>query len=73
MQQGFDMQQLIRLAQSPTGQQLIAALKNADSAKTTSAAAMAAAGDMDKAKQTLSSLLEDETIRSLLQQLGGQL
>lgn len=73
MQHNFDMQQLMALAGSPIGQQLIEALKQTGSTDVEKAASLAASGNMDQARQTLSGLLSDPGIRALLQQLEGQL
>lgn len=72
MQQQPDMQQLRKLAQSDAGKQLMDALQRSGS-DTRKAAALAASGNMDQAKQALSSLLRDPEIQKLLQQLEEQL
>ena len=72
MQQNFDMQQLMKLAASPAGRQLMEALKKTGGEDARKAAALARGGDMAGAK-ALSSLLASEDIRALLGQLEGQL
>lgn len=66
----FDMQQALRLANSPAGRQLLAALRQIDSSAVEQAAASAAAGDIDSAGKALSGLLEQPQIQALLRQLG---
>ena len=68
-----DLNRLLRIAQSPEGQQLIRLLQKNDPAALRDAAAQAAAGDMGKAGQTLSHLLDDPQVKSLLEKLGGGL
>lgn len=69
----LDLQQLLRLARSPEGQQLIRLLqKNAPDALQ-DAAARAASGQMDSAARTLSPLLEDPQVKVLLEKMGGGL
>lgn len=69
----FSMQEALRLAKSPAGQQLIEFLKNTDSTQVRKAMEQANAGDYSQAKQSLSALLESEEAKALLQQLGGQI
>lgn len=66
----FDPKEVIRLAKSPAGQQLLAALRQADGETLQKASAQAAAGDMENAKNTLDAMLADPKLRALLQQLG---
>lgn len=73
MQQIPDMQQLLRLAQSPAGQQLIAALKRTGGDELEKAAALASGGNMEQAQRSLASTLNTPEIQKLLQQLEGQL
>ena len=72
MQQGFDMQQILALARSPAGQQLMEALKRSGGSDAQRAAALARSGDMAGAKDALSGLLASEDIQKLLRQLEGQ-
>ena len=66
----FSIQQAMKLAQTPEGQQLIAALKKEAGSEVQNAVKKAAAGNMEDAKQTVSSLLKHPEIRSLLDKLG---
>ena len=68
----FSADEVMRLAKSPAGQQLIAMLQNADSQKLQQAAAQANAGQYDAAQNTLQALLSDPKVQSLMQQLGGK-
>lgn len=65
------MQEAMRLAKSPAGQQLLAMLQRSDTGEIQKAMDQAAAGDYAQAKQTMSSLLASPEIQKLLQQLGG--
>ena len=69
--QDFSMQEALRLAKSPAGQQLLAFLQQSNSQQLQQAADLAAAGNLDAASRTLSSLTNDPKIRELLKQLGG--
>jgi len=71
MAQNFSMEQAMAFAASPAGQQLIAMLQQSTNADLTKAQAYAAAGDMEQAKQALSSLLSDPKVKELLKQFGG--
>ena len=66
-----DIQRLIRMAQSPEGQQLIQLLQKNDPAALRSAAEQATSGDMNSAGKTLSPLLDDPQVKALLERLGG--
>ena len=69
--QDFSMQEALRLAKSPAGQQLLALLQQSNSQQLQQAADLAAAGNLDAASSALSSLTNDPKIRELLKQLGG--
>ena len=68
--QDFSMQEALRLANSPAGQQLLALLREQDSTLLEQAATAATAGDYTKASRTLSSLLSSPEIQKLLRELG---
>ena len=70
--QDFSMQDALRLAKSPAGQQLLAMLRQADSGQLQQALDQANAGEYNSAQKTLQSLLDDPQISTLLQQLGGK-
>lgn len=68
----FSMQDAIRLAATPAGQQLIALLQQqSDQTAMNQAMEQAKKGDYTKIKETLSPLLASEEVRKLIQQLGG--
>lgn len=64
------LQQAMRLAGTPQGQQLMQLLRQSGGKELEAAMQKAAAGDMRQAKQTLSTLLQNEEARKLLQELG---
>ena len=68
--QDFSMQEALRLANSPAGQQLLAMLRSADSTGLDQAAAEASAGDYAKASKTLSRLLSSPEIKQFLEDMG---
>lgn len=67
----FSMQEVMRLAQSDTGQQLLALLKRENGAALQQAMDQAAAGDYAQVQKTMSSLLTSPEAQALLRQLGG--
>lgn len=68
--QDFSMEDALRLAKSPAGQQLYAILQQADSAAMQQAATEVSAGNYTKAGQTLQSLLSSPEAKELLKTLG---
>lgn len=64
------MQEALRLAKSPAGQQLLAMLQKSGGPQLQRAIDKAAAGDFEQAKQTISSLMETPEAKKLLEQLG---
>ena len=70
--QDFSMEEVMRLAKSPAGQQLLAILKQGDSAALAQATAQAKAGDYSQASQTLSAMLSSPEAQKLLKELGGK-
>lgn len=65
-----DMAQLLRLARSPEGQQLIQLLQKKGPEVLSTAAAQAQRGDPAQAGRTLAPLLQDPEVRKLLHSLG---
>lgn len=65
----MDLSQLMRLAQSPAGQQLLAALQQTGGAELQGAMAKAAAGDYSQAQKTISAFLSTPEAKKLLEQL----
>lgn len=70
--QDFSMEEVMRLANSPAGQQLLAMLKQGDSAKLEQAVTQAKTGDYSQAGQTLSTMLSSPEAQKLLKELGGK-
>lgn len=68
--QDFSVQEALRLANSPAGQQLLSLLRSTDSDQLDQAAAAASAGDYAKAGKTLSRLLASPEIKKFLEDLG---
>ena len=68
----FSMEEVMRMAKSPAGQQLMAMLKQQDSAKLEQAAAQAKTGDYSQASQTLNAMLSSPEAQRLLKELGGK-
>lgn len=73
MQQTPDYSQLLKLAQSNTGQQLMALLQKSGADALSSAANKASSGDYTQARSLLNQLLQDPKARALLKQLEEQL
>lgn len=65
------MQEALRLAKTPAGQQLLQLLQQNNATQLQKAMSSAAAGDYAQAKQTLSALLDTPEAKKLLNQLGG--
>ena len=75
MAEKFDqhsMDQMMALAKSPAGRQLLTLLQQSAGQDWQQAMRKAAAGDLDGAKSLLSPALADPRIRELLSQMGGQ-
>lgn len=67
----FSMQDAMRLAKSPVGEQLLAMLQKKDPNVLNQAMQQANEGNYEQVKDTMSALLHDEEIQNLLKQLGG--
>ena len=65
----FSLQDIMRLANSPAGQQLIAVLQKQNNPEFRQAATQAASGNYSQAKNKVQTLLRDPQILALLQQL----
>ena len=70
--QDFCMEDVMRIAKSPAGQQLMALLQQKDSAALAEASAQAKAGNYSQAGQTLSALLSSPEAQRLMKELGGK-
>ena len=69
MQQTPNISELIRMAQTPAGKQLIALLQKQDGAQLQQAIAYAVSGDYNRAKEILSKLLSSPEAQALLKKL----
>lgn len=69
--QDFSMEEVMRIAKSPAGQQIIEALQKMDSGKLQQVADRASAGDYDSAQKMLTSLLGQEQSKRMREKLGG--
>lgn len=67
----FSMEEVMQLAKSPAGQQLLAMLQRADPDTVQQAAGQAAAGNYKQAASTLKTLLSSPEAQALMKQLGG--
>ena len=70
--QDFSVEEVIRLAGSPAGKQLIALLKQGSSEQLEQAVRQAKSGDFSNASQTLSGMLANPEAQKLLKELGGK-
>lgn len=70
--QDFSMEDVMRIAKSPAGQQLMALLQQKDSAALAKASAQAKSGNYSQAGQTLSALLSSPEAQKLMKELGGK-
>lgn len=64
------MQEVLRMAASPAGQQLIAMLRKQSDSDFQAAMSSAASGDYTQAKQAIEKLMADPQALKLLKQLG---
>jgi hypothetical protein len=70
--ENFSIQDAMRLASTPAGQELLSLLRRSDSAQLQQAAQLASAGNYTQAQQLLSGFLRDPEVQQLLYQLGGK-
>ena len=73
MQQYPDLADIMRIAQSSSGQKLIALLQQQGGNSLQSALDKASTGDYSAVKQNLSSLMASDEIKKLLNELEGKL
>lgn len=66
----FSAQDILRIAQSPAGQQLIALLHKKGGSELQDAIRQANNGDYGKAKESINQILSTPEAKSLLKQLG---
>ena len=65
------MQEMLRLAASPAGKQLIALMQQKGGEDLQKAMKLAATGDYMQAKKAMESVLSDPQAQKLLKELGG--
>ena len=68
----FSMQDAVKLANTPTGQELLALLQQSDTAALQDAMKQATSGNYGSAKQILQPLLASPEVQKLIRQLGGK-
>ena len=68
--QDFSIEEAMKLAKSPAGQQLLAMLQNANSQKLQKAMDQASTGNYTQASHTLQDLLSTPEAKKLLDELG---
>ena len=73
MQPMPDMAALLKIAQSPAGQKLLAMLNSNPSLDLGKITSAAASGNLEEAKQMLQGLLASEEAKALIKQLEKQL
>lgn len=67
---GISMQEVLRMAASPAGQQLIAMMRRQGGSDFQKAMNNAAAGDYTQAKQAIEKMMADPQAQKLLRELG---
>ena len=65
------IQEVMKLAQSPAGKQLIALLQQTGGHDLQSAMEKAASGDYSQAKQAIQALMRNPEAQKLMKQMGG--
>ena len=73
MQPMPDIAALLKIAQSPAGQKLLAILQSGNASELDKITAAASSGNLEEAKQTLTGMLSTKEARELLKQLEKQL
>ena len=66
----FPMQEILRLAASPAGQQLIALMKQQGGSEFQKAMDCAAKGDYSQAKRAIEDIMSDPKAQQLLKEIG---
>lgn len=69
--ENFSVQDAMRLAGTPAGQELLSLLRRADSSQFQQAAQLASEGNYAQAQQLLSGFLQDPEVQRLLSKMGG--
>ena len=68
--ENFSIQEVMRLAATPAGQELMARLRKGDTGQLQQVAELAGTGNYAQAQALLKNLLQDPQIQTLLSQLG---
>ena len=68
--ENFSLQEAMRLANTPAGQELIGLLRQGNTTQFQQAAELASSGNYAQAQNLLKGLLDDPQIQSLLKALG---
>lgn len=68
----FSIQDAMRMAQSPAGQQLLSMLQQKNTDELQQAMAQASTGNYTAAQKLLTELMQDPKAMALLSQLGGK-
>lgn len=66
----FSMQDILRIASSPAGQQLIALMQQQGGSEFQQAMSSAAGGDYTQAKRAIEAMMADPQAQQLLKELG---
>ena len=66
----FSVQEAMRFANTPAGQELISLLQQADHSQIQKAMSQASTGDLSSAQKTLSNILSSPEAQKLIKQLG---
>lgn len=69
--ENFSVQDAMRLAGTPAGQELLNLLRRSDSSGLQQAAQLASEGNYAQAQKLLSSFLRDPEVQRLLSKMGG--
>ena len=67
----FSMQEALRLANSPAGQQLLALLRQSDPETMQKVMQQASSGNYSQIQEILAPLLASEEVKKLIRQMGG--
>ena len=70
--QDFSMDEVMRLAKSPAGKQLIAMLQQQNNGQLQQAMTQAKSGDYANASKTVNDMLSSPEAQKLLKELGGK-
>ena len=70
--QNLSWQDVMRIAQSPTGQQLLSLIKQSDPVQLKSISSLAGSGNLDQAKMILEKMLNSDEAHRLMQKLGDE-